>query len=69
MVADVHVVPDGDAWAIEIDGKTLGRFQTQSEAISRAGQLAGEEGGELVIHRMDRQIRENNSHDPSDVKG
>jgi hypothetical protein len=69
MVADVHVVPDGDAWAVEIDGKKRGRFQTQSEAISRAGQLAGEEGGELVIHRMDRQIREDNSRDASDMKG
>ena len=70
-MADVHVVPAGDEWAVEVDGQTRDSFATQNEAITRGGQLAGEEGGELVIHGADGQIREKSSHgnDPRDVPG
>jgi Uncharacterized protein conserved in bacteria (DUF2188) len=70
-MSDVHVVPAGDEWAVEIDGEQRNTFKTQNEAITRGGQLAGEEGGELVIHGQDGQIREKDSHgnDPRDIPG
>jgi Uncharacterized protein conserved in bacteria (DUF2188) len=40
-------------------------------AITRGGQLASEEGAELVIHGQGGEIRQKNSHgnDPRDVPG
>jgi hypothetical protein len=57
-MSDVHVVRDGDEWALEVDGQKRDGFRTQSEAITRGGQLASEEGGELVIHGQGGEIRQ-----------
>ena len=45
-MSDVHVVRDGDEWALKVDGQSRDGFRTQSEAITRGGQLASKEGGE-----------------------
>jgi hypothetical protein len=70
-MADVHVVPKGEDWAIEVDGKVRSAFETQRDAIDEARGIAEHEGGELVIHGEDGSIREKQSHgnDPSDIPG
>ena len=52
-MSDVHVVPSGDGWALEVDGQERDTFDTQDEAIQEGRQLAEEENGELVIHGED----------------
>ena len=61
-MADAYVVPDGDEWALEVEGQKRDGFKTQNEALTRGQQLADEEGGELVTYREDGQIREKDSH-------
>ena len=70
-MADVHVVPSGDTWGLQVDGEKRDTFSTQNEAITRGRQLAEEEQGELIIHGQDGAIREKDSHgnDPRDVPG
>ena len=70
-MSDVHVVPSGGDWALEVDGQKRDSFSTQNEAITRGRQLAEREQGELVIHGEDGQIRDKGSHgkDPRDVPG
>lgn len=70
-MSDVHVVPSGDGWAIEVDGDERERFDTQEDAIERGRSVADDEGGELVVHGEDGEIREKTSHgdDPRDIPG
>jgi hypothetical protein len=70
-MADVHVVPSGEAWTLQVDGEKRDTFSTQNEAITRGRQLADDEQGELVIHGEDGEIREKTSHgnDPRDIPG
>ncbi|GJG97734.1 DUF2188 domain-containing protein [Cupriavidus pauculus] len=72
MNANIHVVPAGDGWAVEVAGGG-GRkvFGTQEEAIEAGTERARRDKVELLIHGRDGQIRERNSfgHDPRDVKG
>ena len=68
---DVHVVPDGDGWAIEIDGTKHESYDTQAAAIETGRERARQEQAELVIHGADGEIREKDSHgnDPRDIPG
>ena len=70
-MSDVHVVPSGDRWALEIDGQEHDTYPTQNEAIIRGRSLADNDGGELVIHGEDGSIRQKDSHgdDPSEIPG
>ncbi len=70
-MSDVHVVPSGDGWAIEVDGDEREHFDTQEDAIERGRSVADDEGGELVVHGEDGEIREKSSHgdDPRDIPG
>jgi hypothetical protein len=70
-MSDVHVVPSADGWAIEVDGDERERFDTQEDAIERGRSVADDEGGELVVHGEDGEIREKSSHgdDPRDIPG
>ena len=69
-MSDVHVVRDGDEGALEVDGQKRDGLRTQSEAITRGGQLASEEGGELVIHGQGARCQKNShGNDPRDVPG
>jgi hypothetical protein len=70
-MSDVHVVPSGDEWALEVDGQERNTFPTQNEAIIRGRSLADNEGSELVVHTEDGSIREKDSHgnDPRDIPG
>jgi len=68
---DVHVVPSGDQWTVEIGGNKRSTHATQEEAIRHGRQLAEEQASELVIHGEDGKIREKDSHgnDPRDIPG
>jgi hypothetical protein len=70
-MSDVHVVPSGSDWALEVDGQKRDSFSTQNEAITHGRQLAEEEQGELVVHGEGGQVREKDSHgnDPRDIPG
>lgn len=61
-MGDVHVVASGERWAVEVDGERRDTFESRGEAITRAGQLAGEERGELVIHLRKRPVRAEDSY-------
>jgi len=70
-MSDVHVVPHGDSWALEVAGNKQETFDTQDEAIQRGRELAEQEHGELVVHGGGGQVREKDSHgnDPRDIPG
>ncbi len=70
-MSDVHVVPERDRWAIEIDGTNYDSFDTQAAAIATGRALAADQHSELVIHGAGGQIREKDSHgnDPRDIPG
>ena len=67
----VHVVPDGDQWAVEEDGKRMSTHATQQEAEHAAREDAIIAHGELIVHGRDGRIERKNSygHDPRNVAG
>jgi hypothetical protein len=70
-MSDVHVVPHGDSWALEVAGDKQETFDTQEAAISRGRKVAEQEQGELVVHGEGGQVREKDSHgnDPRNIPG
>jgi Uncharacterized protein conserved in bacteria (DUF2188) len=60
-VIEVHVVPHGNAWALEVAGDPWESFDTRYEAIRCGRELAEQKQGRLVIHGKDDQIRERDS--------
>lgn len=69
---DIHVVPAGDRWAVEVEGGHGGEtFDTQAEAIAAGTERAKTKKVELFIHGLDGQIRARNTfgNDPRDIKG
>ena len=71
--AGQHVVPNGSKWNVRKAGasRASGTFDTQSEAISRARDVAKKQKTELFIHGRDGRIRKRNSYgnDPLPPKG
>ena len=49
-MVEVHVVPEGNAWALEVAGEQQEYFNTRYEAIRCGRELAEQEQGRLVIH-------------------
>jgi len=70
-VIEVHVVPQGNAWALEVAGNQQESFDTRYEAIRCGRELAEQEQGKLVIHGKFGRIRDKDSHGqtPRDVPG
>jgi Uncharacterized protein conserved in bacteria (DUF2188) len=70
---DVHVVPKGDKWAVEVEGneRASSNHDTQEPAISAARQMAMRNKSELLVHGEDGKIRERNTYgkDPESSKG
>jgi hypothetical protein len=69
-----HVVPHPDGWAVRGEGKSRATsvHDTQQEAINVAREIARNQGGELLIHGRDGQIRERDSsgnNDPYPPRG
>jgi hypothetical protein len=67
-MADVHVVPAGEDWAVEVDGQQRSTDGTQR---STPDGVAEQEKGELVVHAEDGSTGEKDSHgnDPRNVPG
>ena len=63
-MADQHVVPHPEGWAVKGEGNQRASSvrDTQAQAISDAQQIAKNQGGEVVIHRRNGQIRDSDSY-------
>lgn len=69
-----HVVPNPDGgWDIKQSGgqRSSGHFDTKRDAVSRAREISGNQGNELVIHNKNGKISQKDSHgkDPHPPKG
>lgn len=68
-----HVVPRNGDWAVQGAGNSRATVivDTQQEAVNIARNIAQNQGGEVVIHNRQGQIRESNSYgnDPNPPKG
>lgn len=69
-----HVVPHEGGWAVRGEGNTRATsvHNTQREAIDAAREIARNQGGELLIHGRNGQIRQRDSsggNDPYPPKG
>jgi hypothetical protein len=60
---NVHVVPDGDKWAVKPEGaKTpTSNHRTQRTAEEAGRRLAKQNESELIVHRPDGRIRDKDS--------
>ena len=73
MGKKVHVVPNGDSWAVKTE-KSERAYRvtiTQKEAIEIAREVAKNQQSELIIHRPTGEIRQkdNYGNDPKIIKG
>jgi hypothetical protein len=70
---DVHVVPSGKEWRVQIeaDGRTRSTHTTQAEARLAAREIARRGKRELLVHGRDGRIRERSTYgkDPRRTKG
>ena len=69
---DVHVVPAGDRWKVEVEGGNgSSTYATQEEATRAAREISRRNESELLVHGQDGQIREKDSHghDPRNIPG
>lgn len=68
-----HIVPRRNGWAVVGAGNSRATTitPTQQEAINAAKPIAQNQGGDVVIHGRDGQIRARNSYgnDPFPPKG
>jgi hypothetical protein len=71
--SNLHVVQRNDGWGVRREGNSRDSIQarTQQEAIDLAQQTARNEGGEVIIHGRNGQIRDRDSYgnDPHPPKG
>jgi uncharacterized protein YdaT len=70
---DVHVVPKGDQWAVEVEGneRASSIHDSQEQAISAGREIAMHNHSELLVHGEDGKIRERDTYgkDPVSSKG
>lgn len=69
-----HIVPNSEGgWDIRLNGskRSSGHFQTKREAIDNGREISRNQGSELVIHGLNGQIQQSDSHgnDPRSTKG
>lgn len=68
-----HVVRRGSEWAVLKEGadRDTRKFDTQTDAIKAAREIAINQGSEMIIHGRDGKIRERNTYgdDPNPPKG
>lgn len=63
--ATVHVVPDGEDWAVEVegDGVPTSTYSTEEDAAAAARELARNEGTGLEVHGADGGVKLRDSYD------
>ncbi len=66
MGRNQHVVPHKGRWAVrgENNTKVTSTHDTQANAIDAARNIAINQGSEVVIHRPNGRIRDNDSYGP-----
>lgn len=68
---NIHVVPNGNNWAVKPEGsKPVSTHRTQGAAEDAGRRLAKQNQSELVTHRPDGRIRDKDSfgNDPKPPK-
>ena len=59
MSQNVHVVPSGDGWVVEIDGEAAShRHPNRREAVEVGRRLAQANRVEYILHGPDGQVRQ-----------
>jgi hypothetical protein len=69
---DVHVLPDGDRWKVEVEGGGgSDTYDTQQEATRAARDISRRNEGELLVHDRAGRIRDRDTHgnDPRNIPG
>ena len=68
---DVHVVPDGDRWKVEVEGGGSGKTYDSHEATRAGRDISRRNDSERLVHGRDGQIRDRDTHghDPRNVPG
>lgn len=63
---NIHVTPRPEGWATKPEGASRASriYPTQRKAIDAARHQTQQNGGELVIHNRQGQIRAKDSHGP-----
>lgn len=62
--AQFHVVPDGDRWKVEHQGRKLSDHETQQQAIRAArGQARTSRPSQLLIHDQNGQVEDESTYD------
>ncbi len=66
MGKPIHVVPQGDKWAVKREGREtpISTHGKQGNAIDLAAQVARQEKTDVVIHGRDGKIRDRDSYGP-----
>lgn len=61
----IHVVPDGENWAVEVegDGVPASSYLTEEDAIAAGRELARKEQADLEVHGADGQVKLRDSYD------
>ena len=68
-MANQHIVERAGGWAVlkEKAERDTAHMKTQSEAISKAREIAEHQGGDVIIHGKDGKIRERNTYGKEDL--
>jgi uncharacterized protein DUF2188 len=72
MSKNVHVVPSGSGWLVEIDGEAAShRYPNRREAVQVGCRLARANRVEYVLHGPDGRVRQRDNYgrDPFPVRG
>lgn len=67
-----HVVPDGDQWKVERDGRAVSTHDTQEEALNTARSAAkSNQPSQLLVHGRDGRIEDESTYqdDPFPPRG
>lgn len=61
----IHIVPDGESWAVEVegDGVPQSTFLTEEDALAAGRDLARKEEADLEVHGADGEVKLRDSYD------
>lgn len=61
----VHVVPDGDQWALEWEGDGIpaSSYLTEEDAVAAGREIARKEAADLEVHGADGEVKLRDSYD------
>lgn len=68
----VHLVPNGDNWALKVNGKTVSNHHLKQRALENGRKIAkSADLGQLVVHKGNGTIQTEHTYgdDPNPPKG